>query len=82
VLPVIEARAMLLSGFPEEARMLSEEIIESNPDETLAYGVLAEYFLMTGSIDDAVEILDRAEEVKDQFPRWFNIHIQFLRSQL
>ena len=82
VLPVIEARTMLLSGFPEEARMLSEEIIESNPDETLAYGVLAEYFLMTGSIDEAVEILDRAEEVKDQFPRWFNIHIQFLRSQL
>jgi tetratricopeptide (TPR) repeat protein len=82
VLPVIEARAILLSGSPEEARQLSEEILESNPDDPLAHGVLAEYFLMTGSIDEAVEILDRAEEVKDQLPRWFHNHIQFLMSQL
>jgi serine/threonine protein kinase len=82
VLPVVEARAQLLSGFPEEARQLSEEILESNPDDPLAHGVLAEYFLMTGSIDEAVEILDRAEEMKDQLPRWFYNHIQFLMSQL
>jgi hypothetical protein len=82
VLPVVEARARLLSGFPEEGRQLSEELIELNPEDPLAHGVLAEYFLMAGSIDEAVEILDRTDEVKDQLPRWFYNHIQFLRSQL
>ncbi len=81
-LPVVEARARLLSGFPEESRQLIEEILESNPDDPLAYGVLAENFLMTGNIDEAVAILDRGEEVKDQLPRWFYNHIKFLRSQL
>ncbi len=82
LLPVIEARVQLFSGSPDEARQLSEQVIEANPDDPFAYGVLAEYYLMTGSIDEAVELLDRADEVKDQLPRWFYIHIQFLRSQL
>jgi tetratricopeptide (TPR) repeat protein len=81
VIPILEARRLLLNGEYAESKRILDKVLEGSPDNVLAQAVSAELKFKTGENRDALASINSLLN-DSRLPSWLRLHLANLQQEI